>query len=66
MATTDDLPPGVVFLTITDYGFFPGTVATVNSIFHPSVLAAQDQGRRGPLRRRLGVGVRETGCPFGI
>jgi hypothetical protein len=27
-----------------------------------SVLAAQDQGRRGRLRRRLGVGVRETGC----
>jgi hypothetical protein len=35
MATTEDLPPGVAFLTITDYGFFPGTVATVNSIFHP-------------------------------
>jgi hypothetical protein len=66
MATTDDLPPGVVFLTITDYGFFPGTVATVNSIFHPSVLAAQDQRRRGRLRRRLGVGVREARRLFSI
>jgi hypothetical protein len=31
-----------------------------------SVLAAQDQGRRGRLRRRLGAEVREARRPFGI
>lgn len=62
MATTEDLPPGVAFLTITDYGFFPGTVATVNSIFHHHpgaeviVVNRTQYGLTSPQRRLLELG----------
>jgi hypothetical protein len=62
MATIEGLPPGVAFLTITDYGFFPGTVATVNSIFHHHpgaeviVVNRTQYGLTSPQRRLLEEG----------
>jgi hypothetical protein len=62
MATIEHLPPGVAFLTITDYGFFPGTVATVNSIFHHHpgaeviVVNRTQYGLTSPQRRLLELG----------
>jgi hypothetical protein len=56
------LPSATAFLTVTDYDYFPGTVATVNSIFqhHPDatvlVVNRLDHSLTEPQRRLLEQG----------